>query len=116
MAYDASLGQRITDFFTNKNADFHEKRMFGGLCFMVSEKMCVGIIGTQLMARVGPDAYETCLQKEYCSEMDFTGRSMKGYVYVDGEGLVNDSDLEFWLETALAFNPLAKASRKKKAK
>jgi len=86
----------------------------GGLCFMLDEKMCVGIVKNQLMARVGIENYEKCLTKEGCNEMNFTGRAMKGFVFVNEEALDLDSDLEFYVDLAIGFNPLAVASKKKK--
>ena len=59
-----------------------ERKMFGGLCFMLDGNMCFGIVGSELMVRVGPDAYEETLALQHAREMDFTGRSMKGMVYV----------------------------------
>lgn len=80
---------------------------------MLDDKMCVGIVKNQLMARVGIENYEQCLAKEGCSEMNFTGRAMKGYVFVDEEAIDMDDELEFYVDLAIAFNPLAKASKKK---
>jgi TfoX/Sxy family transcriptional regulator of competence genes len=88
--------------------------MMGGWCLMLDEKMCVGIVKEQLMARVGPDNYEVCLAREGCSEMNFTGRAMKGYVFVNEDGIDRDEDLEFYVELSIGFNPLAKTSKKKK--
>lgn len=88
--------------------------MMGGLCFMVDDKMCVGIVKDELMARIGPDAYETALQKDGCKEMNFTGRSMKGYVFLEPTAVDLEKDLEYWVQLCLDFNPLAKSSRKKK--
>lgn len=114
MAYDESLADRIRNTFKEHSTLFTEKKMFGGLCFMVDEKMCVGIVKEELMARVGETAYEPCLQKDYCREMNFTGRVMKGYVFVSPEGIDTDADLSYYIGKAIAFNPLAKASKKKK--
>ena len=88
--------------------------MFGGLCYMVNDKMCVGIIKNELMARIGEGKYEHALTKKGCKEMNFTGRAMKGYVYLDEDALDLDVDLEYWIQLALDFNPLAKASKKNK--
>lgn len=65
------------------------------------------------MARIGPDAYEQEINNEVCLPMDFTGRPMKGYIYITPEGFDFDDDLERWIDLCLAFNPLAKASKKK---
>ncbi|TXC81606.1 TfoX/Sxy family protein [Luteibaculum oceani] len=113
MAFNQALADRITDYLMSKRVKFYSKKMFGGLCFMVDDKMCVGIIADQLMARIGPEAYPEALTKPHTSEMDFTGKAMKGYVYVDQEGWDNDADLEHWLGLALAFNPKAKSSKRR---
>jgi NADH:ubiquinone oxidoreductase subunit len=63
--------------------------------------MCVGIVGTELMVRVGPDAWEECLAHPHAREMDFTGRSMRGMVYVDEAGISEDDDLHGWLKRGL---------------
>jgi len=83
---------------------------------MVDDKMCVGIVKDTLMARIDPDIYEESLTKEGCKEMDFTGRGMKGFVYVSPEAIDLDDDLDYWLKLALEFNPKAIKSKKKKRK
>lgn len=116
MAYDNHLEERITRIFEEQRRDVRKMKMMGGLCYMLDEKMCVGIVKNQLMARVGPDNYEVCLAKEGCSEMNFTGRAMKGYVFVDPDGIDTEDDLTFYINLAIGFNPLAKASKKKAKK
>lgn len=116
MAYDEYLGERIKRILDDKKVEYLEKKMFGGLCFMVDSKMCVGIVKDELMARIGTDAYEEALKKEGCKEMNFTGRAMKGYVFLDAEATDMEEDLEYWIQLSLDFNPLAKASKKKKKK
>ena len=80
---------------------------------MVNGKMCVGVEKDMLMARIDPDIYSKALKKKGCREMDFTGRPMKGFIYVEPEGIDMDSDLEYWLQLSLDYNPKAKASKKK---
>tara|TARA_R110001583_G_scaffold34847_9_gene116658 strand:- start:3928 stop:4281 length:354 start_codon:yes stop_codon:yes gene_type:complete len=116
MAYNKLLADRIGRFLEENKVDFYEKKMFGGLCFMVENKMCVGIIKDELMARIGTEKYVEALTKNGCKEMTFTGKPMKGYVYLDDNALDLDSDLEYWLQLALDFNPLAKASKKRLSK
>lgn len=70
---------------------------------MVSEHMCCGINGNTLMARVGPDRYEACLKEPNVKEMDFTGKPLKGFVYVQPKGIAGDSDLSAWVDRCLAF-------------
>ena len=87
--------------------------MMGGLCYMVDDKMCLGIVKNNLMARIGPEIYQEALQKKGCKEMDFTGRTMKGYVFVEPEGVDMEDDLNEWVQLCLDFNPKAKSSKKK---
>ena len=96
MAYDEGLAERIREVLQDR-ADVEEKIMFGGLCYMVSNHMCCGIVKDTLMARVGPNNYEKCLAQKHVSEMDFTGKAMKGMVYVSPKGFESDSDLTKWI-------------------
>jgi hypothetical protein len=111
MAYDEYLGERITKVMQEAKATFFSKKMMGGLVFMVNDKMCCGIHidkkfgDSLLMARIGEEAYAHEIKKEVCLPMDFTGRPMKGYIYVTPAGLDLDTDLEFWVHKALDFNP-----------
>ena len=114
MAYDESLGHRIERFLDAKKIKHESKSMMGGLCFMVNGKMCVGVEKNRLMARIGPDAYDDALKRKGCRPMDFTGRPMRGFVFVDSEGLASEKELEFWLDMSLAYNPTAKKSAGKK--
>lgn len=114
MAYDEQLAARIREYFGARGIAFEEKRMMGGLCFMIDGKMCVGVEGERLMARIDPDIYETALSRKGCVPMDFTGRPMRGFVFVEAEGLMSEHDLASWLDLALEFNPRAVSSRKKK--
>lgn len=102
MAFDEGLAERIRNMLQGQD-NVVEKKMFGGLCFMVSGHMVVGIVNDKLMARVGPNQYDECLSKPHTIKMDFTGRPMKGMIYVLPEGLQEDQDLKFWLETCLSF-------------
>jgi hypothetical protein len=80
-----------------------EKNMFGGLCFMVSGNMCCGIIGDTLMAWVGPDQYASCLRIPHAREMDFTGKPLRGMIYVDPDGIAEDAGLKDWVGRCLSF-------------
>ena len=97
-----------------KQVAYQSKKMMGGLCYMVDSKMCVGIIKGMLMCRVGHARYDDLLKKKHVQEMAFTGRPMKGYLFVTGEGYDMDIDLEYWVQLCLDYNPLAKASKKTK--
>ena len=114
MAYDEHLADRVRQCLKVKKARFAEKKMMGGLTFMVDDKMCVGISKNELMARIGPDVYEKALKKKGARVMNFTGKAMKGFVFVKPAGVDLDKDLDYWIELALAYNPLAKSSKKKK--
>ena len=119
MAYDEYIAERIGGFFLEKEISFNEKRMFGGICFMVDDKMCCGThtdkktTENYLLCRIGESAYEEALEDDYCIPMDFTGRPMKGYVFVLEGGYKTQSSLDKWLNLCLDFNPIAKKSKKK---
>jgi hypothetical protein len=102
MAFDEGLAQRIRDCL-HRRRGIVERKMFGGLAFMANGHMFVGVTGEVLMARVGPDEYEQALKKPNVREMDFTGKPMKGYVYVDAAGLKSDPDLQYWVNACLRF-------------
>lgn len=114
MSYNELLADRIRDFFEDKKIEVREMKMMGGLCFMVDEKMCVGIVHNKLMARIGEEQYKTAIQIEGVNPMDFTKRPMKGYVFVSPEKTDLDDNLHYFLQMALDFNPLAKSSKKRK--
>lgn len=114
MAYDEKLADRVREIIALTHTDVEEKRMFGGLCFMVNGKMCVGVEKERLMVRLDPAKYDEVMEKEGCQPMDFTGKVMKGYVFVDMDALNTKAKLNFWVGLALEYNKLAKASKKKK--
>jgi len=112
MAYDEKLAGRVRKLLSSKR-NVAEKKMMGGLTFMVNNKMCVGILKDELMARIDPEVYESALKRKGCREMDFTGRPMKGFVFIGPDGTKSKKDLEYWMNQALDFNKRAKSSRKK---
>ena len=122
MAYDEFLADRIRQAFKEKQIAFEEKKMIGGLCFMVDDKMCCGTHFDKkreidlIMARIGEEAAEQVKDRPGCHPMDFTGRPMRGYVFISPEGFDSDEDLAFWIQKAIDFNPFAKASKKRKKK
>jgi hypothetical protein len=81
---------------------------------MVNGKMCLGILNDDLMARIAPEDYSSALSRPGCREMDFTGRPMKGFVFIDERGSKKSEDLQYWVNLALAFNPRAKSAKKAK--
>lgn len=114
MAHDERLERRVRAWFEAKGVPHEAKRMMGGLCLMVDGKMCVGVEKDRLMARIGPEAEAEALKRPGCGPMDFTGRPMRGFVFVGLEGLKTEKDLAHWLDLALAHNPAAKKSSRKK--
>ena len=113
MAYDSAIADRVTDMLVSRRAPFEKKAMMGGLCFMVNGKMCLGVLDSRLMVRLDPAEEAASLKRPGCKPMDFTGRPMKGYVFVHPEGHDSEAQLRHWVDLALAFNPRAKASRKR---
>jgi TfoX/Sxy family transcriptional regulator of competence genes len=113
MAYDEHLADRIRLSLKSKKAKYEEKKMMGGLCFMVDDKMCIGVVKSDLMTRISPDHYDSLLNEPGAKPMDFTGRIMKGFVMVEPKGVDMDNDLDKWVQRCLDFNPLAKSSKKK---
>jgi TfoX/Sxy family transcriptional regulator of competence genes len=102
MAYDEGLAQRVREALAERT-DLTEKKMFGGLCFLLGGNMCCGLVGEELMLRVGREAYDEVLSREHAREMDFTGRSLRGMVYVGIDGLAEDEQMATWLEPAVGF-------------
>jgi TfoX/Sxy family transcriptional regulator of competence genes len=112
MPYSEDLADRVR-ILLSTTRKVEEKKMMGGLTFMVDDKMCVGILGDDLMARIDPEIYHACLERQGCREMNFTGKPMKGFVFVDETGTHRNKDLQYWVDLALDYNKKAKASKKK---
>jgi TfoX/Sxy family transcriptional regulator of competence genes len=102
VAYDEALAERVRELLAER-MDVSERRMFGGIAFLVGGHMAVGITGDDLMVRVGKDGYDDALQQPHTREMDFTGRPSTTMVYVDQDGTAADAALRGWVERALAF-------------
>ncbi len=102
MAYDEGLAQRIREALEDRT-DVSEKKMFGGLAFLLSGNMCVGVVKSEMMVRVGPDHYEEAVRQPHARKMDFTGRPMKGFVYVACDGFESDADLRRWVARGVRF-------------
>lgn len=115
MAFDEKLVDRIREsLFDIKKVE--EKNMFGGVCFMVNGKMCIGVVKDEMMCRINPEMDEIVLEKDGCRRMDFTGKPMKGYVFISEEGMKTKKAFEYWVDLCLEFNSIAKASKKKTRK
>ncbi|MEQ1730221.1 MAG: TfoX/Sxy family protein [Vicinamibacterales bacterium] len=102
MSYSEDLAERVRRVCVD-HANVTEKAMFGGVCFMSDGHMFIGIVGDTLMARIGPDAYQRALDEPHVREMDFTGRPMRGYVYVEPEGCATVKSLRRWVNLAASF-------------
>lgn len=103
MAYDEGLAERLRDLLRSEGG-VAERKMFGGLAFMVRGYMLIGIVGDCLIARVGAAAYAAALREPFVREMDFTGRPLTGFVYVDPPGFESDRALARWLARCVDFN------------
>jgi len=112
MAYNQKLADRLRERLVDV-PNIEEKEMFGGLVFMINDKMCIGIIKDDLMCRIDPGIHETVVEKLGCRTMDFTKRPMKGYVLVEEVGVKTQNDLDSWISLALEFNKKTKSSKKK---
>lgn len=115
MAFNEKLANRTREIISLTHTITEEKKMFGGLCFMVNDKMCVGVEQERMMVRFDPAIYDEVMEQEGCSPMDFTGRVMKGYAFVDADFLNTKKKLSYWIRLALEYNKIAKASKKKPA-
>ncbi len=115
MAYSERLADRIREALELVPKTI-EKQMFGGVAFMVNNKMCVGVVKDDMMCRIDPTQQADALERTGCRPMDFSGRPMKGFVYVSEEGMKSQRDFTYWINSSLAYNKVAKASKKKNNK
>lgn len=109
MAVDEALVARIREYLVDHSngRGVEEKRMFGGLCFMVDDKMCVCVRGDRMMCRVGSEDEEDVLERHGVRPMVHGGRAMKGFVYVDAIGHERTKDFRFWMDRCLQYNKVA---------
>ena len=112
MAYDEHLAGRISQLLKHKHVAFEEKKMFGGISFMVNDKMCAGILQGSMVARIDPALHTAALKKKGCHVMVFGGRTMKGLLGIDPEAVDLEKDLDYWISLALEYNPIVKAKKK----
>ena len=103
MAYDEGVAQRLRETYESLAVPFVEKKMFGGVAFMVRGHVSCGVIGDTLLVRVGPERYADALKRPHAREMDFTGKPLNGFVYVAPEGFDDDAALLAWVEESLEF-------------
>ncbi|MDI1235759.1 MAG: TfoX/Sxy family protein [bacterium] len=117
MAYNETLANRIREYFVDHlQFNFEEKRMMGGLTFMLNGKMCVGVFKQDLMCRIDPEQHEQAIEQNGCKTMEFNNRGMHGYVLVDEMVLNKKETFDYWMQLSIEFNPKAKASKKKNKK
>jgi hypothetical protein len=104
VAYEQALAARVrAALLRSGTAAVGEIPMFGGLCFTVAGHMCCGVTGSDLMVRVGPDRHAAALARPHARPMDFTGRPLRGYVFVRPEGTRRAAQVAPWIGLALAF-------------
>jgi TfoX/Sxy family transcriptional regulator of competence genes len=116
MAYNLKLADRIREIIADKHHSMEEKKMFAGLCFIVNDKMCIGVHEDKIMVRFDPAKNEEVMKQEGCEPMNFTGRTMKGFVFVSQDVLRTKKQLNHWVQLALDFNKFARSSKKPVAK
>ncbi len=102
MAYDETVAERLREAFKSYSG-VTERRMFGGLTFLLNGHMCCGVLRNELMVRVGPNAYQEALEQPCSREMDFTGRPLRGLVYVAPEGFESDQSLRDWVDRGTSY-------------
>jgi len=93
-----------------------EQKMFGGLAFMVDNKMCITAGADRMMCRINPVIHEEATRRKGCNTVIMRGREYKGYVHVDGDSIINKKDFDYWIALALDYNTIAKTSKKLSAK
>ena len=103
MPFSESLAARTRDALA-REPGITEKKMFGGLSFLLHGKLLVGVFKDSLIARVGPEQAKTALKKPHVGVFDITGRPMKGWVVVEPEGVDRDADLKTWIRQAIEFD------------
>lgn len=102
MAYDEALADRVHQLL-QRRAGYTQRKMFGGICFMLHGNMCCSVTRSCLMLRLGEKKAAQALQEPFTHEMDFTGKVMKSMIYVEGPGIEEEQDLKYWLNQAVRF-------------
>lgn len=96
--------------------DVEEKKMFGGLCFMVNDKMCVCVRNDEIMCRIDPETFESILSKKKARPMIHNGHLMKGFVFVKEEDIKTKKEIEYWIQLSLEYNKKSPPAKKKNKK
>ncbi len=102
MAFDEALAARVRDVLSATEG-LAEKRMFGGIAFLVNGNMCCGVHGDELIVRLAPERAEDALDQPHVRVFDLTGRPMKGWLLIGPGGVANEDDLSSWVDQAIAF-------------
>ena len=114
MAHNEKLADRTREIIAQIHANVEEKKMFGGLCFMVNDKMCVSVKQDNIMVRFDPEKFDEITEKEGFTHMEHNGKIMKGFGFVSQEMLTPKKQLQSWVKLSLDYNESAPASKKKK--
>lgn len=115
MAYDETLAEKVRTLLKSKKG-FTEKKMFGGICFLLDGNMCGGVLKNELIVRVDPQQYENLKTRPNTREFDFTGRPMKGWIVVTAPGHQAPSDLKAWVDRGVQYAGSLPAKKKRPAK
>lgn len=114
MAYSSKLADKVREYLSGiENLKIEEKKMFGGLAFMINDKMCVNVGDDLLMCRFDPEQTEELSERIGFLPMIMNKKEYKGYCYVEPVGYKNKNDFEFWINLCLKFNNRAKSSKKR---
>ena len=113
LAYNEELAIRVRKLFSGKKG-IGEKKMFGGLAFMLKDRMFCGIVKDELMVRVAESKYDELLTRPHAREMDFTGRPMRGFLFIKPSGIKTDKQLKTWLDRSQDFVKTAPLRTRKK--
>ena len=114
MAYNEKLANRVREFIALKHTNVEEKKMFGGLSFMVNGKMCVGVKEKRMLVRIDPEMTDAVAEKVGCTPMVHAGKTMKGFIFIDIDMLQTKQRLEYWVKLALEYNNIARRAPKAK--
>jgi hypothetical protein len=113
MAFDEILAERIAVMLDSRGIEYGRKPMFGGLAFMIGGKMSICVVKDEIVVRCLPDKFEALLEEPFVRQMDFTGRPMRDFAYVEPAGFESDALLDHWVEIAVEFGKLGIVKSKK---
>jgi TfoX/Sxy family transcriptional regulator of competence genes len=114
MAYNETLANRVREMIALITDAVEEKKMFGGLCFMVNDKMCVGIKPDSIMVKISPESFSAALEEEGFTPMVRNGKNVVGFGFISEDVLTTKKQLQYWINLALEYNQTAKSIKKRK--